>query len=110
MSAPALPLIDAGLPALLRRLQAAAAPGPLDARTLAAAEARQLADPMALLGALCLGGTELALQVAALANPAGSADDHLGAVIAAPHTPELVHEPVVLVPGAVAARSGEAPA
>lgn len=29
----------------------------------------------------------------------------LGAVIAAPHAPELVHEPVVLVPGAVAARA-----
>lgn len=28
----------------------------------------------------------------------------LGAVIAAPHAPELVHEPVVLVPGAVAER------
>ncbi|MBN8552971.1 MAG: hypothetical protein J0L52_08775 [Caulobacterales bacterium] len=33
----------------------------------------------------------------------------LGAVIAAPHAPELVHEPVVLVPGAVAARELDGP-
>lgn len=83
MSAPALPFIDAGLPALLRRLQAAAAQGPLDASALDDRDGRQLADPMALLGALCLGGTALALQVAALASPAASDDEHLGAVIAA---------------------------
>ena len=34
----------------------------------------------------------------------------LGAVIAAPHAPELVHEPVVLVPGQVATREAAPPA
>ena len=34
----------------------------------------------------------------------------LGAVIAAPHAPELVHEPVVLVPGDVAGRDAAVPA
>ncbi len=81
MAHPSLPPIDADLPNLLRRLASQAAGDFVDGHTLARLGSDRLCAPITLLGALCLGGTGLALKLAAIGDPAAEPEGHLGALL-----------------------------
>jgi len=83
MTLPPNPAIDAELPALLKRLheQLAAGDAAGGAATIEAIGSPRLAAAPTLVAALCLGGTSLAVRVAAGADPSRDAAANTHAVL-----------------------------